>query len=204
MNKKITFLIVLIIILLLAGVAVALIINRQDRGDEVLDDFNDWLSYKNEEYGFKINYPQDWQIEEREESLNNISFLISKKEDLRGGHKSYIQIIPTGRIFGAAYGNFEKRNTVFLGREAEELIYFTIENDFWGKIISISSNVPDNWGEDNMIIFNIGIDDLELICEDYYPDGSCIESGFMGYSGLIDKEEEKILEDILSTFEFIK
>lgn len=66
------------------------------------------------------------------------------------------------------------------------------------------SDIPKSWGEDNNILINVGIDNLESICGDYYPDGSCIESEFIGYSGVINKEEEKILEKILESFEFLE
>ena len=31
-------------------------------GEEI--DISDWKTYKNEEYGFRINYPKDWEIKE--------------------------------------------------------------------------------------------------------------------------------------------
>lgn len=36
----------------------------------IMDETKDWKTYKNEEYGFEIKYPQDWKIQSREKTFS--------------------------------------------------------------------------------------------------------------------------------------
>ena len=80
-NKKIIFLIIVVII---AGAGVLGYRDYQKNkaenpgGQTTGIDTNDWLTYRNEEYGFELKYPGDWEVSGGYKQENNYNIVAVK------------------------------------------------------------------------------------------------------------------------------
>jgi len=76
MNKKLIFSIIVAIL----AVSAVFAYQKYNKPEEISSniDTSDWLTYRNEEYGFELKYPKEWVVEVKE-SNNPIIILTSEK-----------------------------------------------------------------------------------------------------------------------------
>lgn len=108
-------------------------------------DTSKWKTYKNEEFGFEMKYPEDWEIEIKSSNPNNLekkdSFIFKKEK------RVYFAIFTNG---GFGYGVEKPQkisNENFHGKKAE----MSWHGDDFPRFIHISDGLPKNWSDDNII-----------------------------------------------------
>jgi hypothetical protein len=178
--------------------------------------FANWKIYRNEEYGFEIKYPEDWEI--KEEKIGDLSlFYIQKKEENLHTEShtfsfpvSYINIFPGGGEklipMPVPYArNTNERKIYLSGKEAHSIQFLTEEGKVWRELIIIeNTNLPSKWDFDNWIEIKPK-SNLKWECAVPHNTGEECEywKGRI-FTGQVDEYEWKLLNQILSTLKFLK
>lgn len=165
MNKKIIVSISVLALLILMGGGFWVVKNKEGNNKEssqgetvVQDDTNqrnqestkgeggtsNWKTYRDEKYGFKAEYPEDWVVQ----SKDNGHGLADGRIDI-SWQDNQITLFPTGKMGSSCYtkgdeGDFEQ---LHIDKYAQEFFVKTSKN---GKLYRCSTdmdNYPKNWNE---------------------------------------------------------
>jgi len=169
-----------------------------------------WKIYKNEEYGFEIKYPEDWEVEESKighEKPSPIFSIHKKGEDPKTDSRvSSITIFPEGFSTSLPDDINMKEKTIYLsGKKANSLQFLTKEGKVWLEIISIKDkNLPPKWNSYNRIEIEPK-SNLEWECAvPHKTREECDYGEGRIFTGQVDEYEWKLLNQILSTLKFLK
>ena len=108
-------------------------------------DMNDWQTYRNEEYGFEIKYPEDWKIYQEIGSDNKIEPLVLKKIN---NNACFLIIWSTDAILGKPFNEeFEKKENILINEKikATKSIYKSTEKNDNTKFSYIEFKDKDNY-----------------------------------------------------------
>ncbi len=124
----------------------------------------DWKTYRSEEFGFEIKYPEGWEVEERRETPPWWVTLKPTKNS-----RSHLQISPLsmGGMNPLNDGSVPKEETVFAGRQAVKhtVTAEKVDPEFRGdyyfavRIRELSGTV---WESENGIFYLVDKDDERL------------------------------------------
>ncbi|MCX6759429.1 MAG: hypothetical protein NT012_02605 [Candidatus Nealsonbacteria bacterium] len=190
--------------------------------EDTEDETADWKTYRNEEYGFEVRYPIDWEMQERGDGVNYAELFYLEKEvgdsqfqfiDLGVDGDWYqvtrmhseIIIDPTDANDPDSclsnFVNVQRGEIDFAGRKAISWKLLTEEGNVWRSHIKIL-NPPRDWKENNWILINYLIYDTGENCK--IPVSYC--SRFEGRVKVFcntDKKDSEIVNQMLSTFRFL-
>ena len=167
-------------------------------------------------YGFELKYPSWWVLEEDYHLKSHPQFIIRKKEKLTSAQyygTTSITIMPRGYPAGELpfVADVKEEEIIFAGKGAHALYFLTTEGIVWGKYIKLLE-YPVNWNEDGAIlVFVKFLEPPERLCEgrnieqltEQEREICYWEKGYQ-WKGSIDEEDSKIVDQILSSFKFIK
>lgn len=166
--------------------------------EEVID-ISTWKTYRNEQFLFEVRYPGEWELKVEKNPIEQRFDIVSP-----GG--SYIGIAPEGWSAGSSEAVRRREEIgVVSGKKASTLIDLTEEGKEWGRMIRFLE-YPEGWNEYNFIRTDIDFLSLEEKCaEEITPEHlECGAGDGSLYFGKINKDEEKVVHQVLSTFRFIK
>jgi hypothetical protein len=115
-------------------------VKKEEEKQKTEVDMNDWKIYRNEEFGFEVKYPREWNFR-NDNKLGNDKYFFEKRE-----YEVYFGIFPNG---GFGHGIPEPKITYekFRGRDAK-IFWF---NKSYPGYIHIEKNWPKNWNDENGI-----------------------------------------------------
>ncbi|MDP2820593.1 MAG: PsbP-related protein [bacterium] len=221
MDKKIKYLIIFVVIILIVGVGGFLawqqgwIPTLKSFSKLTSDETTDWKIYKNEEYGFEFKYPSFWNIGESnalsaDNPNQDRNFIqINLSNNIYQGDSEAFDPCPSGRaniVYQIGKLRMDAEGSMDTERTFEEFVNFQIENPERGPYIP-RTLIPVTIDGHNALMFNQEIrkDETSKICKGgfYY-----IDQGLNHYttvSFIVDKQDDKlIIDQILSTFKFTR
>ena len=118
--------------------------NKAGELKEVADPTASWQTYRNEEFGFEVNYPNNWIVQTNEDG-NSFSVLPSKDSE------SYLRIAPVSIGGITVLDGFVQDSLVFVGRESIEAVLLDEDGSSGSREIRIVDLEGIPWGESNAI-----------------------------------------------------
>ncbi len=117
-------------------------------------DISDWQTYRNEEFGFEVKYPEEWTFRDQHRGT---LLLKPTSDNLPHAHFSIDAI---GHAVDSPSIKKEFEKIIFAGREAEE--FNLIEKKFILREIRILE-IDEKWTKDNNILYYVENDKKDLI-----------------------------------------
>lgn len=217
-------------VVIVAGIFVIVLLNPNQADREVPtiqnDDFDTneiideepeevaWIPYENEEYGFKIEHPEDWIIGEFPDDMISPKFNIYKKGTDTSGlpftHHSeavtHVSIFPEGIPTEGFFGESVETNVDFTVSVENARDFVLTDNIRFATI----ANMPEGsvkWMPSGFVFAHTRVENMEVTC---LRGGESIAADIcdplMGdtvvRSGQINAEDRAIQQQILETLEF--
>ncbi|MCC2630397.1 MAG: hypothetical protein K0S38_206 [Candidatus Paceibacter sp.] len=174
-------------------------------------------SYKNDKYGFELEYPSDWTVTENP-NIPAISF--HKKSDPVGtsyglhSTSTGVTIYPQGLGTEGPLSEAVQTQIQFAGATSTLVDMLLKDGSLWGELITLNHGPKaKGWSEYALIWAGLEVKDLNIVC--VMKDGKerPVDQCDMGVefagskfvrSGTVNPAEGMILEQILRSFKFSK
>lgn len=212
-KKHIIFIIIAILVILLIFSLFKMFSEGQNFGT-ILQKPDTWNTYKNEKYGFSVEYPRGWKVAE-DFSENEPKINIYKSEFKSTppydhfSDVSNVSIFPHGLGIEGVIGQ-SRESTIKFNYEIEDsLDYLTKGGDVWASYINLKQEPSEEWKDwgfiwvKNKIIeptYTCSRNGVQINIEECNPyDGDEFER-----NGAVDSEIQKIQEKILSSFKVLE
>ena len=170
-----------------------------------------WETYTNQDLGFELKHPEDWNLETLDLPYGEIIRVKKTEEDLDDDQltgATHLSIFPQGLPREGVFGN-RSTSSLELSFETKQNQKFVLENgEAWAYQVSFARH-PENWNQDNFIWASLRIDNLETKCfrggeeisrEECDP---LLTDDQTRRVGEVDSRDRQILEEMLESFEFI-
>jgi hypothetical protein len=155
------------------------------------DETANWKTYRNEKFGFTLNYPTNWIVGDFSSEPDPKIYFVPTKADI-------------------TFNPFENTTKVVVapnGFGSEPPTGQTLSDGTrWAKFVTIKTT-PSNWNKSGFVYGSVEIKNLSTSCE---RNSVIIKSGcdtYEGdrliYHGAVDAPTWKIIDQILSTFKFL-
>jgi len=204
-TKRVFFMVIGIIIFILVFVIVGIMIkqysemSKEEGITETIseDETTDWKNYRNEEYGFEIKYPKEWEFKKGDES---IAYLMVLGNPLQGEKTFYFEIEVEENIDSLTakewIKNVLKENDIKKEEEIPGYIIFQEE-----KELVVGNNIPayELYG---VYVYDAREEFIVVSNNDYvYIFRFPIAKENDNLSNSV--ENNKIIHQVLSTFKFL-
>ncbi len=215
-NNSIFWPVFLILFLFLAAVLPVFLLDHGLDEEFVIEDRDEWKVYINEDFGFKIEHPSDWQVVDLSKGDPVSSFHILPPEvDIEGreiilphSNISNVSIYPEGYPNEDFIGQFGI-SVVSLGEKVKEAFDFYLLNDEdWATKIVPEADILE-WSEDGFLWSRASVDDYEVFCfdnEERIKRDLCDpknQGHKVKHEGSVNRKERIIQIEILESFSFI-
>jgi len=174
----------------------------------------EWLTYTNDEYGFKIDYPSDWKV--LDFSNNEIApiFNIVKVSESKDGPFTHhdevtqVSIFPNGYPTEGVIGE-TVTSTVEFSEETQFANDYVLENGTSWATFATFKNVPDPWQEAGFVWAEVEVGESSTVCTrngEEVDENQCdpFSGDSIVRSGTVSQEDRDTELRILKSFEFTK
>jgi hypothetical protein len=185
-----------------------------ENADQV--DISDWSTYRNEEYGFSLRYPGNWEVFEGDDDPVAVRFNIYDPITGEGlppyDHHSqdvaHVSVFPQGVPTEGISGDSTSSNVSFGVEVRNDHDYLLADGSRFATQANFPSR-PSSWNDSGFIFANTPVENLEVEClreGEKIPENECnplMGDGLIRY-GEIDEEMRTIQKAILESFDFIE
>ncbi|MGM0482498.1 MAG: hypothetical protein ACQEP6_01380 [Patescibacteria group bacterium] len=217
-NTKINIPIILmstfVLLLLLAVFLPPFFFSPEEEKVVRIENRSEWRTYENDEFGFSIEYPPDWRVEEfpEHELVPKFHILPQDEKDVDVERMTHhtdvhsVSIFPQGYPTEGIFGESGSSNVNF-GEEINEATdYYLLNGDVWGTMLKPESE-KEKWNEHGFVWGVLPVKEHETVC---FKDGEEISkdrcdpvSGHeIKHSGSVKEQDRLIQKEILRSFEF--
>ncbi len=185
-------------------------------GHETEVDISDvvWLTYKNQRFGFSIDYPSTWQVAEFPDNEVVPTFNFYKPESTLGENPPYlnlssvthVSVYPRGVPVDESTGLTEQSKSM-LGVPASQMVDFVLQNGSVWATKAVPTAAPPSWNRRGFVWSRLSVADFAMKCmlEEQSVEASfCKQNGqgHMVYTGIVDARDQAIVSKALSSFRF--
>lgn len=216
-NNKVNFPIILIsvfIFLLLLAVFLPLALFSPEEDEAaIIDNRGEWETYENEEFGFSIEYPPNWKIEEipDHQLVPKFHILPSDEEDVDIERMTHHTAVFNVSIYPQGYpteGVFSQSgpSDVNYGEDINEATdFFLMNGDVWATMLKPETE-EESWNEHGFVWSMLPVKDHETVCfkddEEVSKDRCDPALGHeIRHSGSVKSGDRAVLKEILKSFE---
>ncbi|MFA5318041.1 MAG: hypothetical protein WC323_01000 [Patescibacteria group bacterium] len=179
---------------------------NEDRQSEIINPkseigTSDWLTYRNEEYGFEVRYPKEWYLYNCSKEYNSLYVFMSDEKNNAGCNTN------RGRINIMNTKNDYTKSTVYLNKNSKYEVKDVVIGNLKLKQVDGSFEIVGGEGEQILsepqmrMIETYIPNNNEFINFTYYELFS-LKEGVDHYSFKIDQDLSNIYMRVLSTFHF--
>ncbi len=193
---------------------------RNQSGKVIRDEISSgWNIYTNKKYEFEIKFPDHWNyFEDFSDSIPIINFYPkshSKKPPFDNfSEVSHISIFPNGLPIGGVVGDQldateSIENERILQESVRQVINFNLhDGSVWARMIQFSST-PKSWNDRGYVWIRYEITGYDEKCMRGEQEISAHDCDFFGGDriqrfGRINKGNEHLIEQIISSYKFLK
>lgn len=205
---------VIVLVLLVLGVILAIGLSLP-KGNTPPQE-TEWKTYRNEQFGFALEYPSTWQVEQFPNHTLGPIINIYKPDQVGGEsppfthfseitHVSvYPQGIPTQGLTGQT-----RPSTLTFQEEITNADDFLLKNGTPFATAANFANPPSSWNESGFIFAHLVIENLEISCLRNGTEIPTVECNVLAgedvlvRSGSISEEDRAVEERILRSFAFL-
>lgn len=189
---------------------------EENNGSNNQDNMIAWETYRNEEYNFEIQHPEDWAVAASSEDASLIFSVYQEGQTTEQNppfthfaNATHVSIYPEGLGTEGVVGEQEDANLP-ISEEVEQMTNFILaDDDVWASMITFSG-APPSWNEFGYVWASVAIEDLEVFCEiggEVIAIEDCDPLTNPGAvvvrEGEISNNERETIQEMLSTFRFV-
>lgn len=175
LKKKIFIFIILAIFIIFLSFIIVKNRDERDSKDKIIGNFQsienvEWLTYEDEKFNFKIQYPSNWQIfKQYDQSPPVISFYPNQKDKeppfaFYDDTMTIVSVYPQGSDTEALSGKNEIGQTKIINETNINEDYLLQSGDIWATFVNFQKP-PDDWTEWGFIWSSVEIKDVSYGCE---------------------------------------
>lgn len=216
-NKKIIFHSVVFIfagLLIWFGYNFSNNIENKSKGDlEISENNPTWNTYKNKEYGFSIDFPSDWEINEDFKNVSPTINIYLPNKDAQPPFDHFaninnVSIFPKGLQTESVIGQSQKTEIEFDFKSDKSVDYLLEDGTVWASYINFD-NLNEPWKPWSFMWARNIINDLEFKClssnvEVVLDECNPFEGDEFIRIGTVDSEIRQTQEKIIKSFKLIK
>ncbi len=179
-------------------------------------DTDNWITYTNEEFGFSLNYPPEWEVLEATDApIAPIVNFYSPESDTQGLpfiHHSqeaiHVSVFPQGVPTEGIFGEFVESEIEFQVSVLNARDFILSSGEVWATFANVEDS-PNSWTESGFIFSGLVINNHKVDCfwggELISPEQCDPPSGDqIVHHGSINEEDRLIQERMLESFDFLE
>ncbi len=186
--------------------------SRQPASDHL--NIDDWVTYTNEQFGFSVRHPREWEVFEAEADPITPKFNIykpgSETSELPYTHHSpdatHVSIFPQGIPTEGVFGEWQDSTVDFTVPVGDARDYTLSDDTVWATYARVT-NAPEPWNESGFLFARVAIKDQTSDClrdDEHISPEACdpLTGDQLIHHGSIDEDDRAIQEAILASFTF--
>ncbi|RJQ14361.1 hypothetical protein C4553_01450 [Candidatus Parcubacteria bacterium] len=179
-----------------------------------LPDFSGWNTYVSEKFGFEIQYPPDWEVQEFDNSpyiygVNfykpspNLIFPLTHHSDV-----THVSVFPQGIPTEGVFGKFKESARQYPIQAKNKIDFLLEDQSVWGMMSANFTQKPASWDDFGFVWSGLKVENLRVKC---FREGKEVDAAgcdpLMGdevvRTGVVSEEDREIEEQMLSTLRLI-
>jgi hypothetical protein len=182
-----------------------------DGSEEI--DTSDWELYENEQFGFTLQYPPEWEVHKAPDDIITPKFNVYKPSDASSSlpfihHSSatHVSVFPEGVPTEGVSGETRRSDVDFQVSVREPRDYILANGNTWATFAGVK-DAPASWTEAGFIFAGLLIKNHSIDCfrnDEQVPSQQCdpLTGDRVVHHGSVNEKDRRIQQEILASFQF--